>query len=73
MPATTAARRSPVQTLAVVLEMIKFELLDGIVFVFNGLPDRLARRVSVMSAGRTISATEGRGQPGSRAVSEDPA
>jgi hypothetical protein len=66
MPATTAALRSPLQTLGVVLEMIKFELLDGMPIVFSSLPGRLARRVSVMSAGRTISVAVGkRTAPGS--------
>lgn len=60
MMTTTAARRSPLQTLGVMLEMIKFELLGCIPFVFNILPCRLARRVSVMSAGRTISAAVGK-------------
>ncbi len=38
MPATTAARRSPVQTLSVVLEMIKFEhTLFALPFAFLGM------------------------------------
>ena len=38
MPATTAARRSPLQTLAVVLEMIKFEhTLFALPFAFLGM------------------------------------
>src|ERR1043165_2839264 len=38
MPATTAARRSPLQTLRVVLEMIKFEhTLFALPFAFLGM------------------------------------
>jgi hypothetical protein len=39
MPATTAAR-SPFQTVGILLEMIKFELIDCNVLVFNGLRSR---------------------------------